>query len=263
MENLAILTTEKTSLPYRAWGNVISKTGILADANPFRYRGYYYDAETGFYYLQTRYYDPTIGRFINADNYELIAQLASSKELNMYAYCGNNPIMYTDPTGEIALWLLALIGITASGIISGASAVMTKNETESTLGAFVGGFITGTISAIGLAAGLAMGGVGGVLAATAIGGAGGVTGSVIGQAISYGNVDIGVAAVNAGINAITTGFSAFGLVLSGLYAGGSWMSRFTDAAAISEVGVGISVFFATQNLPNPNDYRGRLNYFGW
>ena len=41
------------------------------------------------------------------------------------------------------------------------------------------------------------------------------------------------------------------------------MSRFMDAAAISQVGVGVSVFFATQNLPNPNDYRGRLNYFGW
>ena len=77
MENLAILTTEKQVYRYRAWGNVISKTGILADANPFRYRGYYYDAETGFYYLQTRYYDPTIGRFINADDCELVAELSS------------------------------------------------------------------------------------------------------------------------------------------------------------------------------------------
>ncbi len=52
--------------------------------------------------MQTRYYDPTICRFINADNYELVAQL-SVGELNMYAYCGNNPIMYTDETGE---WIL-------------------------------------------------------------------------------------------------------------------------------------------------------------
>lgn len=86
-----------------------TSSSFIGNVDPFRYRGYYYDNETGFYYLQTRYYDPSICRFINADNYELIAQLASSKELNMYAYCGNNPIMYTDPNGEIAGWLVGLI----------------------------------------------------------------------------------------------------------------------------------------------------------
>ena len=50
---------------YDAWGNITYKTGDMANTNPFRYRGYYYDVETGFYYLQTRYYDPTICRFIN------------------------------------------------------------------------------------------------------------------------------------------------------------------------------------------------------
>ena len=97
---------------YDAWGNILYKSGSMADINPFRYRGYYYDVETGFYYLQTRYYDPTICRFINADNYELVADLASSMQLNMYAYCGNNPIMYTDPTGEfwdtIGGWFVVL-----------------------------------------------------------------------------------------------------------------------------------------------------------
>ena len=73
---------------------------LIGNINPFRYRGYYYDVETGFYYLQTRYYDPTICRFINADNYELVAELSCVPgELNMYAYCNNNPIMCTDPTG--------------------------------------------------------------------------------------------------------------------------------------------------------------------
>ena len=255
---------------YDAWGNctVMNANGTLntsatfiGNVNPIRYRSYYYDTETGFYYLQTRYYDPTICRFINADNYELVAQLSSSKELNMYAYCANNPIMYTDPTGQIAGWLLAIIGVITSGVISGAYNVMAKNESESVLGAFVGGFVTGVASAMGLAVGLATGSIGGVLAATVIGGAGGFAGSAVGQVISYGNIDIGAAALNAAINAITTGFSAFGLALSGLYAGGSWMSRFMKAAGISEVGVGISIFFSTQNLPNPNDYRGRLKLF--
>ena len=60
--------------------NSNTSSSFIGNINPFRYRGYYYDTETGFYYLQTRYYDPTICRFINADNYELVATLASSKE---------------------------------------------------------------------------------------------------------------------------------------------------------------------------------------
>ena len=89
---------------YDAWGNITYKNGEMAEINPFRYRGYYYDTETGFYYLQTRYYDPTICRFINADNYELVADLASVPgQLNMYAYCGNNPIMHIDPSGLFPL----------------------------------------------------------------------------------------------------------------------------------------------------------------
>ena len=95
---------------YDAWGNakVMNANGtentsstFIGNINPYRYRGYYYDKETGFYYLQTRYYDPTICRFINADNYELIAQLSTVVgQLNMYSYCGNNPIMCTDESGE-------------------------------------------------------------------------------------------------------------------------------------------------------------------
>jgi len=89
------------SYVYDAWGNITYQNGTMASVNPFRYRGYYYDTETGFYYLQTRYYDPTICRFINADNYELVAELScDAGQLNMYAYCNNNPIMYTDESGE-------------------------------------------------------------------------------------------------------------------------------------------------------------------
>ncbi|HBF86449.1 MAG TPA: hypothetical protein DDW54_02080 [Clostridiales bacterium] len=54
---------------YDAWGNITYQSGDMSYINPFRYRGYYYDTETGFYYLQTRYYDPTICRFINSDNF--------------------------------------------------------------------------------------------------------------------------------------------------------------------------------------------------
>lgn len=94
---------------YDAWGNIDYQSGSIAEINPFRYRGYYYDTETGFYYLQTRYYDPSICRFINADNYELVAQLSETVgQLNLYAYANNNPIMLTDETGE-GILLAALV----------------------------------------------------------------------------------------------------------------------------------------------------------
>ena len=82
---------------YDAWGNV-SSSGRLAEINPLRYRGYYYDNETGFYYLQSRYYDPANRRFINADCY---TSTNNSNEIacNMFTYCYNNPITYHDSCG--------------------------------------------------------------------------------------------------------------------------------------------------------------------
>lgn len=101
------------SYTYDLWGNITSggSSGV-GKANPFRYRGYYYDNETGFYYLQSRYSDPEICRFISADNLELVPELFGMVgQLNLYAYCNNNPVMYTDPTGEIAITTAILIGI--------------------------------------------------------------------------------------------------------------------------------------------------------
>ena len=75
----------------------ISNATIVAKMNPLRYRGYYYDTETGFYYLQSRYYDPNIGRFINADSYSSTGQGILGN--NMYAYCNNNPVIFEDSSG--------------------------------------------------------------------------------------------------------------------------------------------------------------------
>ena len=71
--------------------------------NLFRYRGYYYDTDTSLYYLQSRYYDPETGRFLNADEYHSVKQ--STKRDNVYAYCMNNPVMYSDKDGREAVAL--------------------------------------------------------------------------------------------------------------------------------------------------------------
>ena len=86
---------------YDAWGKctILSDTSgcEIATVNPFRYRGYYYDAETGMYYLQSRYYNPQVGRFLNADGY--VSTGTGILGYNMFAYCLNNPVNGYDPCG--------------------------------------------------------------------------------------------------------------------------------------------------------------------
>ena len=88
---------------YDAWGVcTISQDSSdcgIATVNPFRYRGYYYDAEIGMYYLQTRYYDPSVGRFVNGDNPVLESAAGIIRECNIYMYCNNCPIMGSDSYG--------------------------------------------------------------------------------------------------------------------------------------------------------------------
>ena len=95
------------SYTYDAWGKVLSVDGSEASTvgqlNPIRYRGYYYDTDTGFYYLQSRYYDPITRRFLNAD--VLVGNIGSVGQNNLFNYCSNNPVNFSDPTrylvGEI------------------------------------------------------------------------------------------------------------------------------------------------------------------
>ncbi|MBE7061823.1 MAG: RHS repeat-associated core domain-containing protein, partial [Clostridiales bacterium] len=93
---------------YDAWGNhkVVDNAGVeitdqthVGNLNPFRYRGYYFDTETGLYFLKTRYYDPQVCRFITIDSIEYIDP-ETINGLNLYAYCGGNPVMNIDPTGH-------------------------------------------------------------------------------------------------------------------------------------------------------------------
>ncbi len=94
---------------YDAWGNFTSSldtvhsipTGeqLAAVGTGFRYRGYYYDTETGLYYLNARYYDPAIHRFVNRDDLSCLGATGDFNSYNLYAYCGNNPVMFVDPMG--------------------------------------------------------------------------------------------------------------------------------------------------------------------
>ena len=114
------------SYDYDAWGNctvydssakVLTDPTSIANLNPLRYRGYYYDAETGFYYLQSRYYDPAICRFINADTFAT-TDANGLLSANMFAYCENNPIMRTDEDGEVSHIVIgAVVGLVISSAI--------------------------------------------------------------------------------------------------------------------------------------------------
>ena len=100
----------KAVYQYNAWGEDIDTSGVVSDIetiNPLRYRGYYYDSESGFYYLQSRYYSPEVGRFINADEFASTGQ--GFLGYNMFAYCLNTPMKCIDSEGTQAVQNIVLM----------------------------------------------------------------------------------------------------------------------------------------------------------
>ena len=98
---------------YDAWGNCDITYGINTDVvrnNPIRYRSYYFDRETSIYYLNARYYDPALRRFLSLDSTEYLDP-ETPNGLNLYAYCNNDPMNYADPSGNSAILALALMGL--------------------------------------------------------------------------------------------------------------------------------------------------------
>jgi len=119
---------------YDSWGQVIAVTDnagnpltsstVIGNLNPFRYRGYYYDRETGLYYLQSRYYDPGNGRFINADT---IAGNTGNSTYNLFVYCANNPVNNSDPSGYWPQWIknaVKAVANTVKKVVSAAKKVV-------------------------------------------------------------------------------------------------------------------------------------------
>jgi len=125
--------------------------------NPFRYRGYYYDWETRYYYLQTRYYDPETGRFLNSDSTEYLDP-ETIHGCNLYAYGLNNPVMYTDETGQIAITtIMTILTIVTSVIIGGISGYVDAVEKGEDIAT---GIISGIVSSglLAVASTLTLGG---------------------------------------------------------------------------------------------------------
>ena len=110
---------------YDAWedavldgnGQEIGDAAHIGNKNPFRYRSYYFDTETGLYYLKSRYYDPEICRFITIDDISYIDP-ETINGLNLYAYCGNNPVMFSDPNGKAKWWQWLLLGVAALAAVA-------------------------------------------------------------------------------------------------------------------------------------------------
>ena len=173
------------SYDYDAWGNctvydssakVLTDPTSIANLNPLRYRGYYYDAETGFYYLQSRYYDPAICRFINADTYLSTGQGMLGH--NMFTYCGNNPVNYCDSSGRFFFTLLGAVIGAAVGYID--AYIAGEDPIKGAIAGGVSGAIAGAGVDIGVIITASTGGIGaGLAAAVIIGAAGGFVGTGI------------------------------------------------------------------------------------
>ena len=142
------------------YNDVSNINRFVAYKNPFRYRSYYYDFETKLYYLNLRYYDPEIGRFINADDVSVLDLTnVAINGLNLYAYCLNNPVNEVDENGDLPSWLKWLIGafvialsafltIVTAGGFAAAGVAFASVFTGASVGGFAGFWAGVTIGAV-------------------------------------------------------------------------------------------------------------------
>lgn len=196
---------------YDAWGNLLSVTDgaghAVTDAehiglvNPIRYRGYYYDSETGMYYVSSRYYNPKIGRWINADIPEtLTADFENFAQYNLFAYCFNNPVNMSDETGTWPSWATKLV-IGIGAVVVGAAVVAATAATGGAAAAFVGAAVAGLKTAA------VSGAIGAVV------GAG--TRAVSHRVSTGGWSGAGKAAVDGAVDGFANGFMTGGIMAGG------------------------------------------------
>ena len=187
---------------YDAYGNILSiKDGQgndistspsnIANINPFRYRSYYYDKETGLYYLNSRYYNPLWGRFINCDDLDVLFDVQDSPiQYNLYAYCLNDPVNGYDENGtkKLPRWAKIAIGVGTIGVLGVATAL-----TGGTAGVILGSALVGAT----------YGGIGGIAVGAIYGGIkGGTKGAIDGACSGFMYGTLAGAATGAAVGGI-------------------------------------------------------------
>ncbi len=242
---------EVVQYTYDGWGNcrttvIDEESAQTAELNPFRYRSYYYDTETHLYNLKTRYYDPETGRFVSQDDVSYLDP-EHINGLNLFAYCGNNPVMNVDPNGTVFVTIFLIfasiaLGALVGGLCNGIAAASTGGDFVS---GFVGGLVSGAVITVGMALAFATGGVGGLAVAALFGFAASFTGSIVQQSLDPNKTEISfLSALASGIvgmvfGAIGYGVSMFimqstvGLFDAVLDMTSSFASRFVAALSMS------------------------------
>lgn len=220
------------SYTYDPYGKVLSATGTLAEINPLRYRGYYYDVETGFYLAGTRYYDPATGRWISPEPNAfkgIFDDAAGLIGYNIYAYCANNPINYSDPTGEFIITAI-IVGAIAGAAIGGTVGGVVSYNAAKDSGMSGADLFWSTIGGIGK--GMAIGGIGGGLIAA--------TGGVV---ASYGITSVAGTAMVSGtltIAAKTTEVTALQIKKSLREGLTGWQTANNAISAVFDNGVKVA-----------------------
>ena len=207
--------TEVVKYTYDAWGKPLSVTGSLANTigyyNPFRYRGYVYDVETGLYYVSSRYYDPKISRFINADDIEYLGADGSVLSYNLLAYCMNDPVNRFDVDGNWSLPNWAKIAIGAAAIAVGVIATVATG----------GAAVPVLVASLKIAA-----------TSAAIGAVSGAGISAVNHRVSTGSWEgAGKAAVTGAIDGACDGF-----MWGGITAGASFTTVAAKGIKVKEIG---------------------------
>lgn len=167
-------STGKTIVKYEysVWGELIEEKEIenkkIVEDNPYKYKSYYYDKESGLYYLKSRYYSASLHRFISLDQTEYM-EIGSITGLNLYVYCGNDPVNMADPEGCAPKWLqiVGWVGFAIGATLCIASTIILFSglSTATFIGAVVIGAAKGSLigAGIGFGVGAVVGGVGAVL----------------------------------------------------------------------------------------------------
>lgn len=242
---------EVVQYTYDGWGNcrttvIDEESAQTAELNPFRYRSYYYDRETHLYNLKTRYYDPETGRFVSQDDVSYLDP-EHINGLNLFAYCGNNPVMNVDPNGTVFVTVFLIfasiaLGALVGGLCNGIAAASTGGDFVS---GFVGGLVSGAVITVGMALAFAAGAAFGLVFAAGFGFLASFTGSIVQQSLDPKKTGISLGtAFASGIvgmvfGAIGYGVSMFimqstvGLFDAVLDMTASFASRFVAALSMS------------------------------